>query len=987
MVAGVLMQASIAWAITMTRGPYLQLLGTRSVTIVWTTDIAANCSLRIGAVGKPTSVVAGPGVTTLCVVPVDQLTPGQAYSYVPLANGVALTSASLFLTDHPAAPFTFGVVGDTGTLSSGQLAVRDRLLQGGLDLIVHTGDMVYPSGALADQDPKFFQPYRDLIRQLVLWPVLGNHDVETQGGAPWRQVFYTPANNAEHSEDYYSFNRGNAHFAVVDSDASLSPGSRQYVFLDQDLGASMATWKFVFFHHTIYASSGSDGGIRADIVPLLERRRVDMVFMGHVHNYQRTKPLLAGRVVAPQDGIVYVTTGGGGASTSSASLSSTMAYVESAYHYTRLAVDGNSLYLEMIKSDGRVRDTMTLVKGAPATTTTTTLRPTTTATTTTTSSTRPTFVTTTTTTRPTVVTTTTTTPPPGGSTTVVEVRVAAGADDAEEGPTGSVSLTSSDLELVHDSDDQTVGLRFASLDVPPGATIVSAWVQFTVDEVQTEATSLLIQAQAADNAGPFTTATGDVSSRPRTAAATSWPSVAGWATIGEAGASQRTPDLGAAVQEVVRRAGWTRGNALVLIVTGAGHRTARAFEASSAQAPLLHVEYRAAAASTTVTTVRPTSTTTSTRTTTSTLRPSTTTSTSTTTTTTVLAPDGTTIVEVRVAASADDAEERATRSVSLTSSDLELVHDSDDQTVGLRFATLDVPPGATIVRAWVQFTADEVGGEATSLVIQAQAADNPGPFATATGDVSTRLRTTNMTAWPSLAAWTTVGEAGTVQRTPDLGAVVQEVVRRTGWARGNALVLIVTGTGHRTARAFDGDNGRAPLLHVEYRLVATTTTSTTRPTTSSTTPTTSTTTSSSTTTTTSSSTTTESTSTTTTEPATTTTQPSTTTTAPPTTTTEPSTTTTEPAATTTTTEPSTTTTEPAATTTTTEPGTTTTEPAATTTTTEPSTTTTEPVATTTTEPTTTTTTEPTTTTELETTTTTEPTTTTTEPAPGDPPSP
>jgi PKD repeat protein len=42
------------------------------------------------------------------------------------------------------------------------------------------------------------------------------------------------------------------------------------------------------------------------------------------------------------------------------------------------------------------------------------------------------------------------------------------------------------------------------------------------------------------------------------------------------------------------------------------------------------------------------------------------------------------------------------------------------------------------------------------------------------------------------------------------------VVRRPGWASGNALVLIVNGTGHRTAYAFDGKAAGAPLLHVEY---------------------------------------------------------------------------------------------------------------------------------------------------------------------------
>lgn len=55
------------------------------------------------------------------------------------------------------------------------------------------------------------------------------------------------------------------------------------------------------------------------------------------------------------------------------------------------------------------------------------------------------------------------------------------------------------------------------------------------------------------------------------------------------------------------------------------------------------------------------------------------------------------------------------------------------------------------------------------------------------------------------------------QRTPSLVSVIQEIVGQSGWARGNALALIVTGSGNRTAESFEGDPNGAPLLHVMYR--------------------------------------------------------------------------------------------------------------------------------------------------------------------------
>ena len=101
--------------------------------------------------------------------------------------------------------------------------------------------------------------------------------------------------------------------------------------------------------------------------------------------------------------------------------------------------------------------------------------------------------------------------PPTGPTTV-NIRVANGTDDAEESATGGVSLTSSDLELVADSTNQTVGLRFTGVAVPQWATILNAWIQFHADGSASAPVSLTMRGQEADSPTTFTTATGDVSS-------------------------------------------------------------------------------------------------------------------------------------------------------------------------------------------------------------------------------------------------------------------------------------------------------------------------------------------------------------------------------------------------------------------------------------------------------------------------------------------
>ena len=165
----------------------------------------------------------------------------------------------------------------------------------------------------------------------------------------------------------------------------------------------------------------------------------------------------------------------------------------------------------------------------------------------------------------------------------------------------------------------------------------------------------------------------------------------------------------------------------------------------------------------------------------------------------------------------DDAEENTSGVMYRGSSDLELVLDRDNQIVGMRFSSLNIPQGATILNAYLQFKVDEASADSTTLFLQGETVEDALSFASTRNDISSRPRTTAMVSW-SPPAWTSVGEAGPDQRTPDLSPIIQEIVNRAGWTNGNSLVIIVTGTGKRVAESFDGDSAGAPLLHVEYVL-------------------------------------------------------------------------------------------------------------------------------------------------------------------------
>ena len=174
------------------------------------------------------------------------------------------------------------------------------------------------------------------------------------------------------------------------------------------------------------------------------------------------------------------------------------------------------------------------------------------------------------------------------------------------------------------------------------------------------------------------------------------------------------------------------------------------------------------------------------------------------------------VTETRVSSGSDDAEERATGGVRLSSSDLELVYDSGgDQTVGMRFNGVGIPQGSAILQAHIQFQVDEAKTVPTSLAIQGEAVDDSQAFLSSDGNVTLRPRTSTSTSWEP-PGWTTVGEAGPDQRTPNIAPVIQEIVSRAGWAEGNSLTIIISGTGERVAESYNGVKNAAPLLQVEY---------------------------------------------------------------------------------------------------------------------------------------------------------------------------
>jgi hypothetical protein len=174
------------------------------------------------------------------------------------------------------------------------------------------------------------------------------------------------------------------------------------------------------------------------------------------------------------------------------------------------------------------------------------------------------------------------------------------------------------------------------------------------------------------------------------------------------------------------------------------------------------------------------------------------------------------VLDASVAVGSDDAEESlGDDSVNLTSSDLEMVDDGGDQLVGVRFQDLVIPPGSRITSARLQFTAAASHSGDADLEIRAQR----GPastFRALDGDLSGRPLTTAMVPWP-VPGWTG-GARGPEQLTPDLSALVQELVDDASWPGLGSIAFLIGGSGTRNAESFNGDPAQAASLHIELQI-------------------------------------------------------------------------------------------------------------------------------------------------------------------------
>ena len=331
-----------------------------------------------------------------------------------------------------------------------------------------------------------------------------------------------------------------------------------------------------------------------------------------------------------------------------------------------------------------------------------------------------------------------------------------------------------------DLEEREVGLRFENIRIPQGTGLAEANLVLTpTNTFEGAPVDITIQLEDADNSASFSTNPDLTGRTPFSGTATFRVAPITWME----GAPVEI-DVSTLLQSLANDSGWCGGNAATFILGisfSSSPDTApefQSFENPGASPPALIYSYD------------PTS----------------------------IPPGGclSNTENAQAALSGDDAEQDGA-TVHTSRTNLHLgVRAGQPQTVGLRFAGVDVPPNATILSAQLEFFAQGASSGAARFSIRGLTQANSSVFIASADNISLRSPTSTAEDWTLMPAddWA----PDQIYPSPPILTLVQELVNDPGWSQGGTMGFVIEnqGAGFRRAHSFDGNPFRAPRLRISY---------------------------------------------------------------------------------------------------------------------------------------------------------------------------
>ena len=237
------------------------------------------------------------------------LIPDSSYAY-RVGAGQVWSEPAVFTTAGKTDNFSFLYLGDIqdGYPCWGAMLNRIKETESGIRFGILGGDLVGEEGS-REEWRQFFAAAVQLFKHIPLLPVVGNHD-DTEF---FWQYFALPLNGPDNcGQGFYSFDYGNCHFAILNSNLLSAPGIGSYekivTWLKNDFAASKGMWNIIALHYPPYPVwlDWRAEHLQNHWAPIFEQCQADLILVGHQHVYMRTKPLRDGKVQAEGQGIVYI---------------------------------------------------------------------------------------------------------------------------------------------------------------------------------------------------------------------------------------------------------------------------------------------------------------------------------------------------------------------------------------------------------------------------------------------------------------------------------------------------------------------------------------------------------------------------------------------------------------------------------------------------------------------------------------------------------
>lgn len=276
----------------------------------WYTDEKAGTDLQVAPVGTDLTkakVISGTSYWSMekyvHKAEADNLTPDTKYQYRVGDSKTGVWSDVGYFTTSSKTSDTanFIVYADVQASNEENFQKAATVLQSAVETMpdyefaVNLGDFV--NDCTNEEWDSYFRNFAFMNMNTTLVPVAGNHE----GNLQWfkfNNMFNIgeAENSATTTGCYYSFDWGDAHFAVLNTNDMYPMSASQTNWLKNDMNSSDAQWKIILMHRALYSAGKNINKpdtvvMRNHLLPIIDELGIDVVFAGHDHMYFRTEPV------------------------------------------------------------------------------------------------------------------------------------------------------------------------------------------------------------------------------------------------------------------------------------------------------------------------------------------------------------------------------------------------------------------------------------------------------------------------------------------------------------------------------------------------------------------------------------------------------------------------------------------------------------------------------------------------------------------------